>query len=192
MPSILVTDPPKKQALFSNLKIIVSHPATNRCDFCIDNRRLCDNSLKRTPDTGRPIMFAYIDFGKPSYYSARSTLLLVMLCFLAYLVSPFNPMQRKERQGLLLVYPAIIFIYWVMFQVRLMSLDPHVHHHLGLTGVYSWMTNSFICLSFGAAFSLAIFFTPGIGRRCYGGLFLALYLLLIFGGSLIRPPVMST
>jgi len=48
--------------------------------------------------------------------------------------SPFNPMQRKERQGLLLVYPAIIFIYWVMFQVRLMSLDPHVHHHLGLTG----------------------------------------------------------
>lgn len=137
-------------------------------------------------------MFALSDLGEPSYYSARSILLLVTLCFLAYLVSPFNPMQRKERQGLLLVYPAIIFVYWVMFQVRLMSLDPHVYYSLGSKGVYAWMTNSFICLSFGAAFSLAILFTPGIGRRCYGGLFLALYILLIVGGIMTRPPAMDT
>lgn len=137
-------------------------------------------------------MFAYIDYGEPKYYSARSILLLIVLGFLVYLVSPLNSMRRKEREGLLLVYPAIIFVYWLIFQVRLLSLAPHVHFYLGPTGGYAWMTNSFICLSFGAAFSLAILWSPGIGRRCYGGLFLALYILLIIGGILTRPPVMST
>jgi hypothetical protein len=137
-------------------------------------------------------MFACIDSGEPSYYSARSILLLLTLCLLTYLVSSFNSMQRKEREGLLLVYPAIILIYWVLFQVRLLSLDPHVHYYLGPTGVYTWMTNSLICLSFGAAFSLAIALSAGIGRRFYGSLFLVLYVLLIIGAIHSRPPVMST
>jgi len=137
-------------------------------------------------------MFAYIDSGEPSYYSARSILLLITLCFLTYLVSPFNSMPRKEREGLLIVYPAIILVYCVLFQVRLLSLDPHVHYYLGPTGVYTWMTNSLICLSFGAAFSLAIAFSASIGGRFYGCLFLVLYILLIIGAIHSRPPVMST
>jgi hypothetical protein len=122
-------------------------------------------------------------------------MLLIVLSFLAYLVSPFNSMRRKEQEGLLLVYPAIIFVYWLLFQVELLSLYPYVHYYLGPAKVYVWMTNSYICLTFGAAFSRAILFSPGSGRRCYGGLFLALYILLIIGcifGIFIGPPVMST
>lgn len=148
-----------------------------------------------TPGMRWAFMFADIDSGEPSYYSARSILLLITLCFLAYLVSPFNSMQRKERGGLLLVFPAIILAYWVLFQERLLSLDPYVHYYLGPAEVDVWLTNSLICLIFGAAFSLAIVLSAGIGRRFYGSLFLVLYILLIvsamhkIGAMLSRPPM---
>ena len=101
-------------------------------------------------------------------------------------------MRRQEREGLLVVYPAIILVYWFMFQVGLLSLDPSVHYYLGPTAVYVWMTNSFICLLFGAGFSLAILRSADPKRRFYGRWFLAVYILLIVAGILLRPPVMST
>ena len=82
-------------------------------------------------------MFAYIDYSEPRYYSARSILLLLMLGFLLFLVSPLSSMQRKEREGLLVVYPAIILAYWLLFQVGLLSLDPHVHYYWDPTGFMS-------------------------------------------------------
>jgi len=138
------------------------------------------------------VIFAYIDYNEPRYYNARSVFLLIVLAFLTYLVSPWSSMQRKERKGLMLVYPAIIFVYWFLFQVMQFSFDPHVHYYLGPTGLNAWMTNSFICFTFGAAFSISIMRTPGIGRRLYGSAFLVLYLLLIVLGILFRPPVMTT
>jgi len=137
-------------------------------------------------------MFAYIDYNEPRYYSARSILLLLVLGFLAYLVSPLSSMQRKEREGLLVVYPAIILAYWLLFQVGMLSLDPHVHYYLGPTGVYVWMTNSFICMLSGAGFSCALLRSTDPGRRSYGRCFLALYILLLIAGILLRPPTMST
>jgi hypothetical protein len=136
-------------------------------------------------------MFSYANYAEFRLYNGKSILLLMVLSFLAYLVSPLNSMRRKEQEGLLLVYPALILVYWWIFQVCQLSLDPHVHYYLGPTKVYAWMTNSYICLTFGAAFSRAILFSPGIGRRCYGGLFLALYILLLMGATLIRPPMMT-
>jgi hypothetical protein len=136
-------------------------------------------------------MFAYIDYSKLRVYDGKSILLLIVLTFLAYLVSPFNSMRRKEQEGLLAVYPAIIFVYWWIFQANLLSLDPYVHYHFGSSGVFAWTTNSYICLTFGAAFSRAILFLPGGARRCYGGLLLALYILLIVGCIYIRLPLMQ-
>ena len=137
--------------------------------------------------SGWHFMFGFMsDYDEPSYFSSKSILLLITMAFLVYLVSPLNSMRRKEREGLLLVYPVIIFVYWLIFQARLLSLDPHVHFYLGQTGVYTWMTNSLICMSFGAAFSFAIIWSPGIGRRCFGSLFLALYALLIIEGIFPR------
>ena len=85
------------------------------------------------------VIFAYIDYNEPRYYNPRSVFLLIVLAFLTYLVSPWSSMQRKEREGLMLVYPAIIFIYWFLFQVMQLSLDPHVHYYLGPTGLNAWM-----------------------------------------------------
>lgn len=137
-------------------------------------------------------MFAYIDYSEPKYYSARSVVLLLVLSFLAYLVSPLNSMRRQEREGLLIVFPAIILVYWLLFQVGLLSLDPHVHYYLGPTAVYVWLTNSFICLLFGAGFSIVILRSSDAMQRTYGRWFLALYIFLMIAGIFIRPPVMST
>ncbi len=131
------------------------------------------------------------DRSEAKYYNSRSILLLLVLCFLAYLVSPLNSMQRMEREGLLVVYPAIILAYWFLFQVGMLSLEPGVHYYLGPNGVYVWMTNSFICMLFGLAFSIAILRSSDPGRRSYGRLFLALYILFIIAGILLRPPAMS-
>ena len=136
-------------------------------------------------------MLAYMDDGEPRYFSIKSILLLILMGWLVYLISPLNSMARKERAELLLVYPALIIVYWVTFQVRLLSLDPHVSYYLGPDGLYVWITNSCICLGFGAAFCVAILFGPGRARRVYGAVFLTLFLLLLTSHLVWRPPVMS-
>ena len=69
-------------------------------------------------------MLAFIDYSEPQYYNSRTILLLLGLGFLAWLVSPLNAMPPKERAGLLLVCPALILVYWFIFQVGLLSLNP--------------------------------------------------------------------
>jgi hypothetical protein len=134
---------------------------------------------------------AFIGDSEPGYYNARTILLLIALVVMAHLISPVNPMARKERQGLVMIYPAIIFVYWILFQFKLISLNPFVHYYLGPSQAHAWVTNSFLCFAFGAAFSVVILLAPGIGRRLYGGAFLALYLFLLVTGLSFRPPVMS-
>jgi hypothetical protein len=123
----------------------------------------------------------YTFYGAPGLCDGRSIWLVIVLGLLAYLASPLNPMQRKERQGLLLVYPALIFVYWLLFQVNLLSLTSHSGIYFGPSGTYVWLTNSLICLGAGAIFSIAILRLPGLGERLYGGLFLVLYLVLVVG-----------
>jgi membrane-associated HD superfamily phosphohydrolase len=135
-------------------------------------------------------MLAWIDYSTPKLFNAKSVVLLLVLSFLAYLVSPRSPLDKEERNRLVLVYPLLIFVYVLLFQVFLLSLNPHVHYYLGPTGVFTWRVNTGICCAFGVAFSVRILRTPGLERRFYGALFLVIFLFLAFGSTM--PPVMST
>ena len=135
-------------------------------------------------------MLAWIDYSIPKLFSAKSVVLFLVLSFLAYLVSPRSPLDKKERDRLVLVYPLLVFVYVLLFQVFLLSLNPHVHYYLGRSGVFTWRTNTGICCAFGVAFSFRILRTPGLGWRFYGGFFLLVFLLLALGSTM--PPVMST
>jgi|SRR5277367_5164867 len=107
-------------------------------------------------------MLAWIDYSIPKLYNAKSIFLLVVFLFLAFMVSSLSPLKKQEQDRLVLVYPALIFVYWLFFQMGLMSLDPHVHYYLGPTGVYTWRTNSGICYAFGAAFLFAFYEHRGL------------------------------
>ena len=135
-------------------------------------------------------MLAWIDYSIPKLFSAKSVVLLLVLSFLAYLVSPRSPLDKKERDRLVLVYPLLVFVYVLLFQVFLMSPNSHIHYYLGPMGGFTWRMNTGICCAFGIAFSFRILRTPGLGWRFYGGFFLLLFLLLAFGSMM--PPVMST
>ena len=90
------------------------------------------------------------------------------------------------------MYPAIILVYWLMFQARLLSLVPHVSFGLGANGVRASMINSLLCFGFGAIFSAAIFWGPGLGRRAYGALFLLLFIAAIIGRLATAPLIVIT
>jgi hypothetical protein len=134
-------------------------------------------------------MFAYVNYRDLRLCNGTSIVLLIVLSFLAYLVSPQNSMRRTEQDGLLLVYPAIVAVYWFIFLAKRLCLDPVVHY--GGTGVFVWATNSIICLVFGAAFSIGILRSPIPGRRFYGACYLALYVLLSIGFKLFVYPPMA-
>ncbi len=122
--------------------------------------------------------------------NAKGIFLLILLGFLAYLVSPLNPMGKKERRNLLLVYPALLIVCWFLIFVRMLSLSPHVHYYLDPDAGGAWVANSLICLVFGAAFSSVIALSGGIARRCYGIMFLVTFIYLIVTLTLHRPPMM--
>ena len=135
-------------------------------------------------------MLAWIDYSIPKLFNAKSVVLLLVLSFLAYLVSPRSPLDKKERDRLVLVYPMLVFVYVLLFQVFLLSLNPSVHYYLGRSGVFVWRINTGICCTFGIAFSIRIIRTPEIGWRFYGVFSLLIFLLFLLGSTM--PPVMST
>jgi len=116
-------------------------------------------------------MLAWIDYSIPKLFNAKSVILLLVLIFLAYLISPRSSLDKKERDRLVLVYPLLVFVYVLLFQVFFLSLNSHVHYYLGPTGVFTWRMNTGICCAFGIAFSFRILRTPGLGWRFYGGVF---------------------
>jgi len=135
-------------------------------------------------------MLAYNDYSIPKLFNAKSVVLFLVLCFLAYLISPRSPLEKKERDRLALVYPLLIFVYVLLFQVFLLSLNPSIHYYLGRSGAFTWRINTGICCAFGIAFSIRIIRTPGIGWRFYGAFSLLIFLLFLLGSTM--PPVMST
>lgn len=128
---------------------------------------------------------------EPRIITAKGIFLFVLLGFLAYLVSPLNPMDKKERRKLLLVYPALIIVYWYLIYVRMLSLTPTVFYLLDPDEGGAWVTDSLICLVFGGGFSLAIALSGSVARRCYGIMFLVTFIYLIVTLTLHRPPMMS-
>lgn len=135
-------------------------------------------------------MLAWIDYSVPKLFSAKSVVLVIVFSFLAYLVSSRSPLDKKERDKLVLVYPALVFVYVVLFQIFLLSLNPSVHYYLGRSGAFTWSVNTGICCAFGIAFSIRILRTPGVGWRLYAIFFLLMFLLLALGS--LSPPIMST
>ncbi len=129
-------------------------------------------------------------FAETHVISARGIFLLILFGFLAYLVSPLNPMDKKERRNLLLVYPALIIIYWYLIYIRMLSLTPNVHYLLDPDSGGAWVADSLICLVFGAVFSSVIALSGGIARRCYGIMFLVTFIYLIVTLTLHRPLMM--
>jgi len=134
-------------------------------------------------------MLARIDFSISDLFNAKSAVLFLALCFLAYLISPRSPLENKERDRLALVYPLLIFVYVLLFQVFFLSLNPHVHYYLSRSGEFTWIMNTGICCAFGIVFSIRIFRTFGSGGRIYGVISMLIFLLLLLGG--MSPPVMS-
>ncbi len=135
-------------------------------------------------------MLAWIDYSIPRLFNAKSVALFLVLSFLAYLISPRSPLEKKEQDRLALVYPLLIFVYVLLFQILLLSLNPSVHYYLGRSGVFTWRINTGICCAFGIAFSIRILRTPEIGWRFYGVFSLLIFLLLLLGSTM--PPVVST
>jgi hypothetical protein len=135
-------------------------------------------------------MFAMSGPAEPRFFNAKSVFLVVLLGFMTYLVSPLNPMSKKERHSLLLVYPALIIVYWFLIFVRMLSLSPGVHYYLDPDSGGAWVANSLICLVFGAGFSLAIALSGSVAWRCYGITFLVTFIYLIVTLTLHRPPMM--
>jgi len=135
-------------------------------------------------------MLAWIDYSTPKFFNAKSVVLVLVLSFLAYLISSRSPLEKQERDRLALVYPLLVFVYYLLFQSFLVSLNPHIHYYLGPTGVFTWRMNSSICCAFGIAFSARILRSPEIGWRFYGAFSALIFLLLLLGG--MAPPVMST
>ena len=68
-------------------------------------------------------MLAYIDNSIPQLFSPKSVVLFLVLGFLAYLISPRSSLGKQERDKLALVYPALVFVYFLLFQVFLLSLS---------------------------------------------------------------------
>jgi hypothetical protein len=135
-------------------------------------------------------MLAWIDFSIPKLFNIKSVALFLVLSFLAYLISSRSPLSKPERDRLALVYPLLIFFYFIFFQFFLLSFNPSVHYYLGPSGVFVWRMNSGICCAFGIAFSIRILRTPEIGWRFYGVFSLLIFLLITLGS--LMPPVMST
>jgi membrane-associated HD superfamily phosphohydrolase len=135
-------------------------------------------------------MFAWIDNSIPSLFNAKSMVLFLVLSFLAHLVSSRSSLEKKERDRLVLVYPMLIFVYVLLFQVFLLSLNPYVHYYLSPPKAIAWTMNTGICCALGIAFSIRIYRTPGIGCRIYGVISTLIFLLLLLGG--MAPPVMQT
>lgn len=135
-------------------------------------------------------MLAWIDYSIPRLFNEKSAVLFLVLSFLAYLISPRSPLEKKERDRLVLVYPMMIFVYILLFQVFLLSLNPYVHYYLSPPKAIAWTMNTGICCAFGIAFSIRILRTPEIGWRIYGVISILIFLLLLLGG--MAPPVMST
>ena len=80
-------------------------------------------------------MFAYIDRSIPKLRSTRGECLLAVFCVLAFVVSPISPLSWRSREGLVLIFPPGIFIYYFLFQLLLFSINPHIHYYLSPNGV---------------------------------------------------------
>jgi hypothetical protein len=117
---------------------------------------------------------------EPELFNAKSVFLLLALSFLAYLVSPLSALEKEERKRLTLVFPLLIFVYVFLFQVSLLSVNPHVHYYLGTVTFFVWKTNTGICCAFGAGFSCSILRNKNVGSRIYGGIALLIFCLLAF------------
>ena len=135
-------------------------------------------------------MLAWIDYSIPQLFNAKSVVLFLVLVFLAFLVSPFSKLDKKERDRLVLVYPMLIFVYALLFQVFLLSLNAYVHYYVSPPRTFTWTMNTGICSAFGIGFSIRIIRTPEIGWQIYAIFWLVIFLFLLLGG--MTPPVMQT
>src|ERR1035438_3558722 len=137
-------------------------------------------------------MFAYIDNRPPTLVNTRTICLLGVFVLLAFLVSPKSPLSRKHQDRFVCWFPLGIFVYWVLFQWMLISLNPHVHYYLSHRGVPQWRVNSGICYGFGAAFSFRMLRIQSGLARAVGVFWLLLYALLVLAFGALPPPTMET
>jgi hypothetical protein len=75
-------------------------------------------------------MLAWIDNSTPNLFNVKSVVLFLVLSFLAYLISPCSPLEKKERDRPVRDYPMLFFVYVLLFQVFLLSLNPYAHYYL--------------------------------------------------------------
>ena len=129
------------------------------------------------------------DNSAPELFNAESVILLLVLIFLAYLVSPYSSLGKAERDRLVLVYPLLVFVYVFLFQVSLLSVNPFIHYYLGSKSFFTWRTNTGLCCAFGAAFSFSVLRNNNFIWRIYGGISMLLFSLLAFGYKM--PMVMN-
>jgi hypothetical protein len=131
----------------------------------------------------------WVNDSPPGWFDARSVVLLLVMIFLAYLISPWSQMDKQERDRLALAYPPLIFVYVYLFQISLLSLGPYFHYYLGPSGVRIWKTDTDICCGFGIAFSIAIMIVQKYRGRIYGAFSLLSFCILFFGYKM--PPEMN-
>lgn len=114
------------------------------------------------------------------YFNARSFLLLGGFVLLAVLAGCRGILPRGERDGLLAICPPLVFICWILFQPGHFSFPPFQVYQAGADERLAWRTNDWLCLGFGVLYSSAVVCREGFWRRTGGGIFLALFLALIF------------
>jgi len=111
---------------------------------------------------------------------------------MGFLISPLSPLSQKIRNDLALVFPPAIFIWTFLFQIELMSLNPHIHYYLSPNHLYSWEMNTGICWAFGFAFSVSIMRKQTGGRKIYGRSCVTAYIILLLAIPVFSPAVMTT
>ena len=137
-------------------------------------------------------MLSWIDYSVPKLFNEESVVLFVAFFLMAFFVSPLSPLSRTTQERATAFYLPAIFIWWFLFQHRLMSLNPHVHHYLEPAGQFTHLLNSAICFAFGFAFSIRLVRLSNGQLRAIGLVFAILFLLLIFFGEGCRPAIQST
>lgn len=118
--------------------------------------------------------------------------LLLAFSLLAFLVSPISPIPRRAQDRLVGWFPLPIFLYWLLFQFMLLSLNRHVHYYLNGHSVFPCTINSGICIAFGIAFSIRTLRIKETAARIVAVFWLVVFLLLLMGVQTLRPVVQET
>jgi hypothetical protein len=119
-----------------------------------------------------------------------------VLSVLAYLMSPLCKLSPNGKDRFALWSLVGVFVWWYIFQHKLVSLRPGITYYMSTRRVFSWSLNSGICFAFGEAYGIHLLRSASMFGRLFGILGTLLYgvliLVLLLSPSMLRPALQAT